>query len=53
MTYEEDEQKVSFWDFIAQKYQSEYTCVKCKKKFNRVSIDKGRTCPRCSNKESK
>ena len=37
------------YDFIADQPQRIYTCVKCKKKFNRMLMDKGRICPKCSN----
>jgi len=38
------------YDFITDKPQRIYTCIKCKKKFNRMYIDKRRICPICSNK---
>ena len=37
------------YDFIIEEDQKTYTCLKCKKKFNRMHIDKGRICPRCAN----
>ena len=37
------------YDFIADQPQRTYTCLKCKKKFNRMLMDKGRICPRCTN----
>ena len=52
MTYDKDLDGLGYWDFIAQKLQSEYTCTRCKIKYNRMSFDKGRICPKCTNKES-
>lgn len=52
MTYDKDLDGLGYWDFIAQKIQSEYTCTRCKIKYNRMSFDKGRICPKCTNKES-
>jgi len=58
MTYEEEKEEVrlqglSYWDFIAEKLQAEYTCMRCKIKYNRMNFDKLRICPKCTNKESK
>lgn len=56
MTYDkQDTAKLSglcYWDFIAEKLQAEYTCMRCKVKYNRMNFDKLRICPKCTNKES-
>lgn len=56
MTYDEQNAaKLSglcYWDFIAEKLQAEYTCMRCKVKYNRMNFDKLRICPKCTNKES-
>ena len=36
-----------------EKLQAEYTCMRCKIKYNRMNFDKLRICPKCTNKESK
>ena len=57
MTSDEQEeirlQNLPYWDFIAEKLQAEYKCSRCKSRYNRMNFDKGRICPKCTNKESK
>lgn len=52
MTYDKNLDGLCYWDFIAKKLQAEYTCTRCKIKYNRMNFDKGRICPKCTNKES-
>lgn len=52
MTYDKNLDNLCYWDFIAKKLQAEYTCTRCKIKYNRMNFDKGRICPKCTNKES-
>ena len=57
MTSDEQEeirlQNLPYWDFIAEKLQAEYKCSRCKTRYNSMNFDKGRICPKCTNKESK